>query len=273
MGGNDPGLERFSRLTNLLVQEHKEPFARPALPLLAFLRGDLPGAERAVRDHMAEIQGRPGFTDLRMGLFSQLIAVLRIQDRLQDLGVTPELRTGGQQTGIVKLGMAHALAEAGDRENARPLAREVVGEVDGLLARMPAGVLFVLSELSNMVVAVGDPELAGALRPRLESYEDLNCSAWMHVFGGSVSFHLGRLAVVEGDLAAARGWLEHALRRHESMRALPYVARSHLALAALEVQDPRGSRARAEEEAGVAATLARVSGFAQIEREIARLGL
>lgn len=273
MGGADPGLERFSRLTNLLVQEHKEPFARPALPLLAFLRGDLPGAERALRDHLAELQGRPGFTDLRMGLFSQLIAVLRIQDRLQDLGVTPEVRSGSEQTGIVKLGVAHALVEAGDRENARPLAREVVDEVDGLLARMPAGVLFVLGELSNMVVALGEPDLASIVRRRLEPHADLNCSAWMHVFGGSVSYHLGRLAVVAGAFAEARDWLEHALRRHESMRALPYVARSHLALAELELQDPHGSRTRAGDEAGVAATLARVSGFAQVEREIAQLGL
>ena len=87
------------------------------------------------------------------------------------------------------------------------------------------------------------------------------------MFGGSVSFHLGQLAVLAGDFRAARRWLTHALDRHEQMRVMPFVARSHVAVGALELAAPDGSEARARRALEVAIALGRASGVAAPVRE------
>lgn len=266
MGGHDVGLERFGRIVNLLVREHHEPFARPALSLLLYLRGDLEGAERLVREQLTELALRAGSTDLRMGLFSQLISVLRIQDRLHEIGITPDLRASGHQAGVARLGIARAIADAGDREQARPMAAEVVADLPALLARMPAGVLYLLGEVAEMAVAVGDPALAAPVMRYLRPHEHLNCSAWIHVFGGSVSFHLAQLAVLLGDHVAARRWADHALERHQEMRALPFAARSHLLIGELELAHPDGSPERARRSFEVTGDLGRATGLTALVR-------
>jgi hypothetical protein len=81
--------------------------------------------------------------------------------------------------------------------------------------------------------ALGDVEACGRLYEELVPYEDRLAYSTPVVFRGSMHLHLGELARVAGDQAAAAGHLQHALSRHRELGLAYWVDRTEEALSRL----------------------------------------
>jgi hypothetical protein len=126
--------------------------------------------------------------------------------------------------------------ERGDRGAVRLAVRGLVaGE-----HQPPAGDgrLHSLGVLGLVVVEFGDPALATDLRKILSPYAALCCGIAYRSFVGTVTFHLGRLAALCSDWAAAERHLVSALRQLTAMGARPWIALAQHSLA--DVIDARG---------------------------------
>lgn len=124
----------------------------------------------------------------------------------------------------------------GRRGQARLLLLSLAADAD----QLPGGDgrLHSLGVLALAAFDNGDPAAADAVRGLLAPHADLACADGYRSFVGTAGFHLGRLALVGGDLADAERYLMPALSRHAEMQARPWVALTQHALA--DVLDARG---------------------------------
>jgi DNA-binding SARP family transcriptional activator len=124
----------------------------------------------------------------------------------------------------------------GHRGQARLLLLSLAADAD----QLPGGDgrLHSLGVLALAAFDNGDPAAADTVRGLLAPHADLACADGYRSFVGTAGFHLGRLALVGGDLADAERYLMPALSRHAEMQARPWVALTQHALA--DVLDARG---------------------------------
>jgi hypothetical protein len=154
---------------------------------------------------------------------------------VREVGALPGWRTA----------LAWGYAQSGRAE----LAREQFDalRVDGFRA-LPRDANFVpaCAILSHIAGELGDVEMAAAIEPMLRP----EASYWV-VLGpgpatlGPVSYSLGLLTALLGDLDRAEGDFRAAIDRAEAMRARPYVAHAQAGLAG--VLRRRGEEAQAAE--------------------------
>ena len=129
-----------------------------------------------------------------------------------------------------------AALDRGRRGQARLQLHSLVADPD----QLPGGDgrLHSLGVLALAAFDNGDPAAAEGVRALLAPHADLCCADGYRSFVGTAGFHLGRLALVGGDLADAERYLMPALSRHAEMQARPWVALTQHALA--DVLDARG---------------------------------
>ena len=189
--------------------------------LVAGIQGRFDDAEHAATRAYAIFResGHSQTDALAVGLS---LTWLWLQGRMGEM--KPLLETG--RTGRSSLGekalAAWAAVESDELEEARSI-------VDGLskdeLTAQDRNFhwWFTMAGLSQATSALEDRGWAQHLYGLMLPYRTHNCRVGQATFLGSVSFHLGVLARVAGDLDVANAHLQEALERHQLMGATPFV--------------------------------------------------
>ncbi|SDT33307.1 regulatory protein, luxR family [Friedmanniella luteola] len=138
------------------------------------------------------------------------------------------------------------LCAADRREEGAALWRSIAPHVQEMPERAPEWLIATVSH-AEICVWLGDTATAAVLRDLLAPWSDLEASAYASTpYTGPVSYALGRLAVLLGEVEEGRRLLLDALARTERLHALPYLALTHAALARLDGAATRSGRAHAE---------------------------
>ncbi len=126
---------------------------------------------------------------------------------------------------------ATGMIRAGDPDEAGRLARRLTLETGGL--PMDGRWLVTIAMLADVVADVHDIDSAAALYPLLEPFSTLAVAGGSGTvsFEGSVSRHLGRLALTCGRLDVAQRHFRDAITFEERMGGRPFVALSRMFLA------------------------------------------
>jgi tetratricopeptide (TPR) repeat protein len=128
-----------------------------------------------------------------------------------------EVTQGWQRSSrtLAALSMRMLLAQGRVAEVRSEIERSAVD----VLIRRPVsfGQLGVLSQLSLVMIELGDRERCAALYERMLPYAQLSAVDEFWFSFGSVAYFLGALAAACGDADAARAHLEHALERNQAL--------------------------------------------------------
>lgn len=164
-----------------------------------------------------------------------------------------------------KTGLALLLADAGETDEAARWFDDVAAEG---FSDVPAdlGRLFNLAVRALTAMLLVDAERAAQLLPLVEPHlGDHVVQATRLVYAGPVSFLVGGLRVVVGDLDSGISMLERAVADAERIGSPPFVARAKLGLArAHHARGDRGDDVVAGALAAEAGTLARTLGMARV---------
>ncbi len=94
----------------------------------------------------------------------------------------------------------------------------------------------VLTLVADTVAAIGDATLARVIYDALSPHQARNAFTGQTTFWGAVSYHLGRMALVLGDIDDARELLDDARLRHDRMGAVDMARRTLAALAEADLR-------------------------------------
>jgi tetratricopeptide (TPR) repeat protein len=148
--------------------------------------------------------------------------------------------------------------DAGDRASAERAFERLARDDFGGIPRS-IGYLAVLRALAFVAIGLGDLPRAERIHADLSPHAHLNAIATSSLYYGPVSYLLGRLEVLLGRAAAARGHFEQAYESAAASGMQPMMARSQEALGRLLSEkggaDGRLGERHLEEAAGLARRL------------------
>ena len=216
--GTDPGLDDLSRMVHRLDGQLHEAFAAPGVALIAALRGDLAEAERLLRSQLHEAAIREAAADLRFGLATQLIWVLGIQGRREEVREIATLLPRGDSP-MRAIGSVDRRLRRGE-PTAIAALDELLPQVPSLLDRFPAGRLPVAAEIAGMYIRAVHREGIEQMIHLLQPHAGLLCSAYVHVCVDSVNGVLGRLMLAAGRPRFAAFYLEAAAEQLHQLGAV-----------------------------------------------------
>lgn len=256
---------RYARLAEELDADVYLMFARSRQAAMAFLHGDLAGAERLAREahgHASAI-GAPDAPGM-LGALLQPIGLVRGDDYL------PELLTRAMDVPVPSMYLAIAHLAAGRTEDAAALLPAAVDDVTRV---PPASLLSAVSFVATLGHALDVPEVAVAVRPQLLPHaERFVVSAGAVAVMGPVSRFLGLCDLTVGDADAAVDWLRDALARSESSGSVTLTVWAQVDLAdALLARDRTADREEALALLDVAMDTAVRLGMLRVEEQAAQL--
>ncbi len=274
VAGASVQLEEGERLVGLLPLPHLTAQVAWSRSLLAAVAGRFDEAE--------ELQGAALTTTARwseaeaMRTWSAQLAGLR-WDQGRGVELAPALRHRIDVEAINvnwKTGLALLLADAGDAE-----AEEAAALFDDVAASefddvpLDLGRLFNLAVRALTCLLLEDSARAARLLPLLEPYVGGHVvQATRLVYAGPVSFLVGGLRLLAGDLDGGVSLLRQAAGEADRMGARPFAARSRLALArGLEQDSPDEARALATEALAIAEDLGMARVAVRAAQVVARL--
>jgi DNA-binding winged helix-turn-helix (wHTH) protein len=227
----------------------------------ALLEGRFERAEVFARQGLALLVRNPDPAGLaRAG--GQLAVLLFQCGRFEELGaVLEQLNARFPDLLLARCTQARFECETGQPERARSFFETLAARGFSPLPR-DASWLLSMALLSEVCQALGDAQRGAQLYESLRPYHALAASAAEAVFYGSISHHLGGLATLLSEPAAAAAHFEKALAMHRRMGARPWLAYTqhdfaHMLLVCGEARD----RDRARELAGDALATARELGM------------
>ena len=140
------------------------------------------------------------------------------------------------------------LCDIGELDEARRIFRMLAGRSFELTGREWMHWMIAMPMLASVCWNLGEHDSAQELYDRILPFAHFNTgSSAMFTGFGSAELHLGLLAMLLGRSDDAVGHLRRALNANEAMGWIPYVARSHLALADAYIQRGlSGDRASAQ---------------------------
>jgi DNA-binding SARP family transcriptional activator len=235
-GGDFSAADRLARHMAELAEQVKQPeYLRLGFmwdSLVAGIEGRFTDAERSAADAFAIFRqsGHSQVGAIGVGLS---LTWLWLQGRMGELAPMLEAgQTGRSSTGEQAL-KAWVATEVGRFDSARSI-------LAGLTPEMVAAEdrnfhwWFMMAGLSHASCNLGDERWAEALYEMIAPFADHNCRVGQATFLGCAPYYLGSLAMVAGRPEQAVDHLNHALVRHRSMHAAPFVELTEQALARAE---------------------------------------
>jgi len=131
--------------------------------------------------------------------------------------------------------------------NDSKVAQQLISDAPMVEQSFATGDRYLLVRMAELGIVAGDTAHAERALTALAPHEN-NCTT-LGLLGsfwaGPVAYYLGTVSAALGRLDESVAYLEKAIQVASRMKALPYVARSHLALADIEAS--RGNREAAEQ--------------------------
>jgi DNA-binding CsgD family transcriptional regulator len=233
--GDAAALERAVHRCAVLADTSRQPvyrwYARVFETCLALLRGQLANAERGAAEAL-ELGGRAQAGNAAIYHAAHLYVLRREQDRgpeITDLMLQIMARF---PLPLYECWLTCLLAEAGRRE-------EATARLDDLAAsgfsRLRVNALWLgsFAALSDVCVALGDTDRGEQVYRRLQPYAARRAMVGVPVCLGSVSYYLGRLAILLDRPDDAERHLRDAAAADERMGAQSWLAWTQLAHAEL----------------------------------------
>jgi DNA-binding SARP family transcriptional activator/tetratricopeptide (TPR) repeat protein len=252
----DVELEAYSLLADTLRQPLHLFWPRAWRAMRALMAGRFAEAEHLAEQARA-VGGRGQDAAMLQNTISSQLFFIRFEQRTHaELESTvTELVNRYPELPAWRLALALTQLVTGRRDDARREYERFAA--DGFAHLRRDGIhLPTLALLADLATALDDAAGAERLYTLLLPYEErVVALGFATVCMGSVSHYLGRLALLRGDVPAARAHLERAVQANERIGALPHLLRSRRDLASLLLR--HGGTADAEHAARLREDVAR----------------
>jgi tetratricopeptide (TPR) repeat protein len=198
--------------------------------LFALSDGVFEEAEKWIDEMLRQRPTTPARDNIAAAMF-QLFLLRREQGRLSEVeGSVREAAAEFAWYPINRLALADLLTRTGREGEARAIVSELGADSFALFQRDNYW-LASMCLASEIVVRLGDRQLAKTLTELLMPFAEMNALGFPEGSFGAVTRYLGLLAVFEGDHDSAVRWFEEALPFNERNGARPLVAHVHHDLA------------------------------------------